>query len=93
LRNTLNRLSVPEPVRAFGLWALLTLGAVFVGFGLALAALAIVNAILPPFQYPADDDTWRDYGPAALAYGVWALTSVGGAMLAWRIVRRRGSQT
>lgn len=67
----------------------LTACAVVVGFGLAWVALFALNAVLPPFNYPADDDTLRERGPVFIAYATWGLTSLVGAVLAWRWVRRR----
>jgi hypothetical protein len=77
-------------VRTLILWVALTAAAVVVGFGLSWVALFAVNAVLPPFR-PEDDDTLREFVPAALAYGTWGITSLVGAVLAWRSVRRRPS--
>jgi hypothetical protein len=63
--------------------------AIAIGFGLAWVALFAVNAMLPPFRFPEDDDSLRDYGPAAVAYATWVVSSVVGTVLAWRWVRRR----
>ncbi len=76
-------------VRGFFHWAVLTAGAVVIGFGLAWVALLALQAILPPFRYPEDDDTLREFVPVAIAYATWALTSLVGAVLAWRWVRSR----
>jgi len=54
-----------------------------VGFVLAWAVLFGVNALLPPFR-PEDDETWREIGPVALAYGAWAAATVAGIVLALR---------
>lgn len=54
-----------------------------VGFALAWVVLFGVNALLPPFR-PEDDETWREIGPVALAYGTWAATTLGGIIAAWR---------
>lgn len=70
-------------------WLALTACAVIVGFGLAWVALFALNAALPPFNYPADDDTLRERGPVFIAYATWGLTSLVGAVLAWHWVRRR----
>lgn len=75
-------------MRAFILWVALTVGAVVVGFAMAWGALFALNAVLPPFRRE-DGDTLREFVPAAIAYATWALTSVVGAALAWRWVRRR----
>jgi len=60
-----------------------------IGFGLAWVALFALQAILPPFRYPADDDTLREFVPVVIAYATWGLTSLVGAILAWRWVRSR----
>ncbi len=75
-------------MRSFMLWLALTACAVVVGFAFAWLALLVVNASLPPFRFPEDDDTWRDYGPAILAYTTWGLTSLIGTVLASYWVRR-----
>jgi hypothetical protein len=77
-------------VRTLITWIALTAVAVVVGFGLAWVALFAVNAVLPPFRRE-DDGTLREFVPAAIAYGTWAITSAGGALWAWRWVRRRQS--
>ena len=56
---------------------------------MAWVALFALQAILPPFRYPADDDTLRELVPVAIAYATWSLTSLVGAILAWRWVRSR----
>jgi hypothetical protein len=71
------------------LWLVLVACAIVVGFGLAWLALVAVNAVLPPFEYPEHDDTLRDHGPVIIAYATWGLSSLVGAVLAWRWVRRR----
>jgi hypothetical protein len=76
-------------VRSLVVWIALTVCAVVVGFGLAWVALFGLNTALPPFNYPADDDTLRERGPVIIAYTTWGLTSLVGAVLAWRWVRRR----
>lgn len=73
-------------------WLALTAAAVVFGFGLAWVALGAVTLVLPPFRYPDDDDTLRDYGPVAIAYATWGLTTVVGAVLAWRWVYRRSTE-
>jgi membrane associated rhomboid family serine protease len=77
-------------VKALILWVALTAGAVAVGLGMAWVALFALNAVLPPFRRE-DDGTLREFVPAAIAYVTWGLTSVVGAVLAWRWVRRRPS--
>ena len=77
-------------MKALVLWVALTAGAVVVGFGLAWVALFALNAVLPPFRRE-DDGTLREFVPAAIAYVTWGLTSVVGAVLAWRWARRRPS--
>ena len=77
-------------MRAFVQWVALTALAVVVGFGLAWVALFALSAVLPPFRRE-DDGTLREFVPAAVAYATWGLTSLVGATLAWRWVRRRRS--
>ncbi len=77
-------------MRAVGMRLALTCLAFIIGFGLAWVALFAVNAVLPPFT-PADDDTWREIGPVALAYATWGLTAVIGSLLAWRWVSHRSN--
>lgn len=69
-------------------WVVLTGVAVAVGFGLALGFIYVANAFLPPFR-PNDDDTWREFGPVLVAYAIWGVSSLTGAVLAWRCVRDR----
>jgi hypothetical protein len=76
-------------VRSVLVWLALTACAVGVGFGLALVTMLALDAVLPPFKVPADDDTLRERGPVLIAYATWGLTSFVGAVLAWRWVRRR----
>ncbi|MBA3403989.1 MAG: hypothetical protein H0U13_04750 [Gemmatimonadaceae bacterium] len=76
-------------MRRLALWLLLTGLAVIVGFGLAWVVLGALGLILPPFQYPDDDDTIRDYGPVLAAYATWGMTSLVGSALAWRWLRSR----
>lgn len=75
-------------MRALLLWLAMTGVAVAVGFGLAWVVAFAVNAVLPPFRYPDDEDTLRNYGPVMIAYATWGLTSVVGAVLAWRWIHR-----
>jgi len=77
-------------MKAVALWLTLTTTALIIGFGLAWVVLAAVNAALPPFGIE-DDDTLRERIPVALAYGTWAMTTLVGAVLSWRWVRRRRS--
>lgn len=58
-----------------------------VGFVLAWVVLFAASALLPPFRRE-DDDTWREFGPVALAYGTWAATTLVGFVLAWRRERQ-----
>jgi hypothetical protein len=48
-----------------------------------------VTAVLPPFRFPEDDDSLRNYGPVLIAYSVWGLTALVGSVLAWRWVNER----
>ena len=72
-------------------WVLLVgsvlLLAVVAGFVAAVAVLAVSQALLPPFR-PEDDDTLRDYGPAAVAYLAWGAGSLFTFLLGWRRIRR-----
>ena len=72
-------------------WVLLVgsvlLLAAVAGFVAAVAVLAATQALLPPFR-PEDDDTLRDYGPAALAYLAWGTGSLVTFLLGWRRIRR-----
>ena len=74
-------------LRRLSTWFVLTALAVVIGFGLAWVALGVLNWILPPFRIPEDDDTLRDYGPVFVAYLTWGVTSIVGAIVAWRLVR------
>lgn len=76
-------------MRGLVAWLALTALAVAVGFATAWVALEAAIAILPPFRFPDDDDTLREYGPVVLAYATWTLTSLTGSILAWRWVGRR----
>ena len=75
-------------MRRIAVWLLLVGAAVVVGLGLSFAVMFVLAAILPPFR-PEDDDTMRDYGPVLIAYAVWGITSISGAVLAWRWLDRR----
>jgi hypothetical protein len=75
-------------MRRLSTWLFLAGLSIIVGFGLAVAVIAVSNALLPPFR-PQDDETMRELGPVLIAYAVWAITSLGGATLAWRFVNRR----
>jgi hypothetical protein len=68
---------------AVGLLAL----SVSLGFVAGLAMIAILGAVLPPFR-PNDDDTMREFVPAALAYVAWGATTMVTLALGWRRVRR-----
>jgi hypothetical protein len=74
-------------MKALATWIALTGAAFVVGFGLAWVVVAGANWVLPPFRYPDDDDTVRDYGPVFLGYAAWGLTTLIGSVLAWRHVR------
>ena len=62
--------------------------AIGLGFAMGLAVISILNWILPPFQIE-DDDTVRDYGPVALAYLTWGMTTVATLLVGWRRLRSR----
>ena len=72
-------------------WVLLVgsvlLLAVVAGLVAAVVVLAVTQAVLPPFRRE-DDDTLRDYGPAALAYLAWGAGSLVTFVLGWRRIRR-----
>jgi hypothetical protein len=76
-------------VKPFLLWLLLTVIAVAAGFVLAMIVSLALNAILPPFRFPEDDDSMREFIPAAITYATWATTTVLGSAVAWRWTRRR----
>lgn len=78
-----------EHLKRLLLWLALTAAAVCLGFAVAWVVLAAATALLPPFRFPDDDDSLREFGPVLLAYGSWAMTSLLGTILAWRWVRRR----
>ena len=56
------------------------------GFVAALAAILVMNALLPPFR-PEDDETLREFIPAALAYATMAGTAGLVVILIWRRLR------
>jgi MFS superfamily sulfate permease-like transporter len=60
---------------------------IFLGFVTGMGLIEILNAVLPPFQ-PSDDDTMREFVPAALAYLIWGATTLVTLILAWRRLRR-----
>jgi cytochrome bd-type quinol oxidase subunit 1 len=70
-------------VFAAGLFAL----SVSLGFVAGLAMIAILGAVLPSFR-PNDDDTMREFVPAALAYSVWGATTLVTLAFGWRRIRR-----
>lgn len=76
-------------MRSVLVWLALTACAVGVGFGLAWVTMLALDAVLPPYKVPADDDTLREREPVLIAYTTWGLTSFVGAVLAWHWVRRR----
>lgn len=53
---------------------LLAAGALFIGVSAGLAVIGVANWIAP-FRDPEDDDTLREFIPAALAFMSSALTS------------------
>jgi hypothetical protein len=61
--------------------------AVGLGFAAAYAVILALNWMLPPFQIE-DDDTLRDYGPVALAYVAWVVTTLVTLVVGWRRLRR-----
>lgn len=61
---------------------------VLVGFGAAIGQMAVLNAVLPPFQIE-DDDTAREYIPVALSYLTWVATAVIVFVAGMRLMRRR----
>lgn len=76
-------------MRRVVLWLVLSAAAVGVGFLFALMVMSVLQAVLPPFRFPEDDDSWRELGPVLAGYGVWATMAVAGSVLAWRCVRSR----
>lgn len=60
--------------------------AVMIGFMAAWAFLVAMNAVLPPFR-EEDDDTLREFIPVAIAYAIWAATTVLVLAVAWRRLR------
>jgi hypothetical protein len=75
-------------IRAAAIWLVLSGLAFGLGLALGLAFLGIANGLLPAFR-PEDDDTMREFFPVALAYAVWAATTLAGSIVAWRLVRSR----
>ena len=75
-------------MKRFVIWLVVTALAVAIGFGLAGVVLSVFNWVLPPFQIE-DDDTLRERVPVLIAYATWAITSVVGAVWAWRLTRDR----
>jgi uncharacterized membrane protein YidH (DUF202 family) len=70
-------------------WLLLMGAACLIAVGVGMAVLAVANAVLPPFGVE-DDDTMREFGPVALAYGSMGITALLGAVWSWRRVHRSG---
>ncbi len=64
--------------------ALIAAGGV-VGFAMALGVIDLLNLVLPPFR-PEDDDTLREFIPAALAYATWVITALLVFVVSWRRV-------
>lgn len=75
-------------LRAVSLFAALAIASVVVGFVLAGLAMQLMNAFLPPFDSLRDEDTARNFFPAAIAYAVWATTAVGAFVMGWRWLGR-----
>jgi hypothetical protein len=75
-------------VRPFLLWLLVTVVAAAAGFVVAVIVSLALNAILPPFRFPEDDDSMREFIPAAITYATSAITTVLGSAAAWRWTRR-----
>lgn len=61
---------------------------VLAGFGAAIGLMAVLNAVLPPFQI-GDDDTAREYIPVARTYLTWSFTAVIVFAAGMRLMRRR----
>jgi hypothetical protein len=74
-------------LRSVALGAALVCAGLVAGWAVVFEPLdLILYAVLPPFR-PEDDDTLREFGPAALAYLVWAATTVVVVLAGWRLLR------
>jgi hypothetical protein len=74
--------------------AVLGLAVLGIALGLGLVAgllvIAVINAVLPPFR-AEDDETLREFVPAALAYATMAGTAAVVVLVAWRRPRSRSA--
>ncbi len=73
-----------KPLLALGLLVL----AVGIGFLVAWGLLYTMIAVLPPFR-PEDDETLREFIPAALTYLTWGTTTLIVFIVGLRRLRRR----
>jgi hypothetical protein len=77
-------------MKDFAAWLVLAAITALIGFGLASGVLFAMQAVFPPYR-PEGDDTFRQFVDVASAYVTWAVVTVGGSVIAWRMTHRRAN--